>query len=94
MNLFLQKKRQGNMKYAEQILFATVFSVIVYFATQDTPVSETNYKRGFLGALFVFIAEGTLKSFKTPFVRPNEALWRGIARFCVIYMGILVFLCF
>lgn len=49
---------------------------------------------GLMGACFVFVAEGTLRNYKGPFIRPNEALWRGILRFCLIYMCILVFLSF
>jgi hypothetical protein len=82
------------MQNAEQILFAIVFGIIFFFAIQHTDHSESNHKYGILGALFVFVAEGTLKNYKGPFLRPNEAVWRGVLRFCLIYLCFLVFLSF
>ncbi|EAR94564.1 phosphatidylserine synthase (macronuclear) [Tetrahymena thermophila SB210] len=82
------------MRYAEQILFTVVFGGILYFALQHTDNSESNYRRGLLGAFVVFIAEGTLRNYKGPFLRPNEAFWRGVLRFCLIYVCSLVFLSF
>jgi hypothetical protein len=59
------------MKYYEQILFLTVFGVIFYYAIPYNYDSVTNYKRGLIGSLVVIVAEGTLRNYEGPFIRPN-----------------------
>lgn len=42
----------------------------------------------------VLVAESLLKPYRGPFFRPNQAFWRGAAKFCLLYMVSLVFLLF
>ena len=39
-----------------------------------------NTKRGFAAICAILVAEGTLKHYKGPFLRPNEAFWRGASK--------------
>ena len=62
-----------------------VFGYLFYEAVDlKYESSERNYKRGLQAALLVLVIEGTLRNYKGPFLRPNEAVWRGVARFCLI----------
>jgi phosphatidylserine synthase 2 len=77
--------------YRKQILFAIIFGVLVYLGYKEDNTSSVNYKRGILAAALVAVAQGCMAQYTGPFTRGYETIWRGISRYSVIYLVLLVF---
>ena len=83
------------MEYGSQLLFFfTIAYVIGHSMIYASDSTEHNVKAGLVGAALVFLAQGSLKSYKTPFVRVKDRWCRVGARTGLIYIGLLVFVLF
>ncbi|OMJ87750.1 hypothetical protein SteCoe_10497 [Stentor coeruleus] len=82
------------MEYGSQLLFLLTIAYIsqALFFTSDSTVY--NVKAGLLGVVLVFVAQSSLRPYKTPFSRVRDRWCRVGARLGLVYIGILVFLLF
>jgi hypothetical protein len=83
------------MEYGSQLLFLITIAYVIghamIFASDET---EHNVKAGLIGVVLVFLAQGSLRPYKTPFVRVKDRWCRVGARTGLLYIGLLVFILF
>jgi len=82
------------MEYGSQVLFILTISYVArgLFYTSDS--FSANVMSGLVGAALVFVAQSSLKPYKSPFIRVRDSICRICARVGLIYLGLLVFLLF
>ena len=82
------------MEYGSQVLFIITIAYIsqaIFFANEST---EYNIKAGLIGLVLVFIAQSSLRPYKSPFIRVRDRWCRVGARIGLLYIGLLVFILF
>ena len=87
------------MEYGSQVLFLLTIAYIlrgIYYTSASfvTTTQEHNIKAGLVGVALVFIAQSSLKPYKSPFRRVRDAFWRVWSRIGLLYIGLMVFLLF
>lgn len=87
------------MEYGSQILFLLTIAYIlrgIYYTSASFVLltQEHNVKAGLVGVALVFIAQSSLKPYKSPFRRVRDAFWRVWSRIGLLYIGLMVFLLF
>jgi hypothetical protein len=82
------------MEYGSQILFLLTISYIAQGLLYTSDSFESNIKRGLIGVVLVFLAQSSLKPYKSPFARVRDAFCRVSSRAGLVYIGVLVFLIF
>jgi phosphatidylserine synthase 2 len=82
------------MEYGSQLLFLVTFAYIsqALFYTHES--TEHNVKAGLVGVVLVFIAQSSLRPYKSPFTRVRDRWCRVGARTGLLYIGLLVFVLF
>lgn len=82
------------MEYGSQILFLGTFAYVCRCLFYTSESTEENVKSGLLGVILVFLAQSSLRPYKSPFIRVRDRWCRVGARTGLIYLGILVFILF
>ncbi|CAG9314578.1 PTDSS1_1 [Blepharisma stoltei] len=82
------------MEYGSQVLFFLTISYILCGLFWTSTSTEWNVKAGLIGVCLVFLAQSSLKPYKSPFIRVRDVYCRVGARFGLLYIGLLVFLLF
>lgn len=82
------------MEYGSQVLFLITIGYIASGMLYTSPSTEHNVKSGIVGVALVFLAQSSLKPYRTPFSMVRDSVCRVGARIGLLYLGILVFLLF
>ena len=82
------------MEYGSQLLFLVTIAYIGQSIVYTSDSTEENVKAGLLGLILVFLAQSSLRPYKSPFLRVRDRWCRVGARTGLLYIGLLVFILF
>ena len=82
------------MEYGSQLLFLFTIAYISQSLFYTSESTEYNIKAGLIGLTLVFLAQSSLRPYKSPFIRVRDRWCRVGARTGLLYIGMLVFILF
>ena len=82
------------MEYGSQLLFLVIIVYIGQSIVYTSESTENTFKAGLLGMILVFLAQSSLRPYKSPFIRMRDRRCRVDARTGLLYIGLLVLILF
>ena len=82
------------MEYGSQVLFLISIAYVSQSLFYTSDSTEYNIKAGLVGVVLIFLAQSSLRPYKSPFSRVRDRWCRVGARTGLLYLGLLVFVLF